>query len=97
MMLPLAPAKRTSWIRMPPEVCVRWRAIRRPESGIQRTANEPNRLNGSGLGGATMAADGYCDCGLILNSGRRMARPSDANFRRHPDPDVRLRAPRATS
>src|SRR5882672_6634361 len=24
MMLPLAPAKRTSWIRMPPEVCVRW-------------------------------------------------------------------------
>src|SRR6266849_2961313 len=24
MMLPLAPAKRISWIRMPPEVCVRW-------------------------------------------------------------------------
>src|SRR6266404_8372286 len=24
MVLPLAPLKRTSWIRMPPEVCVRW-------------------------------------------------------------------------
>ncbi len=24
MVLPLAPLKRTSWIRMPPEVCVKW-------------------------------------------------------------------------
>ena len=35
MVLPLAPLKRTSWIRMPPEVCVKWAS--RPPARIEIT------------------------------------------------------------
>ena len=40
MVLPLAPLNRTSWILMPPEVCVKWAS--RPPARIRTTPNIAN-------------------------------------------------------
>src|SRR5882757_9225081 len=40
MVLPLAPVKRTSWIRIPPEVWVKWAS--RPPARIRTTPNIAN-------------------------------------------------------